>query len=219
MEIKVIEETGHKLAIYGNQLSMTKDPNQKFDDFNPNTKIHTVNNLAGKDGGHNNCLELITVGVEIKAPRYWWQEWDTYRAGIDDGEGYKWNVPKRSESTMHRLKNRDLTIEDFFTPSLEWLQKNNILLADACIANLSSTVEYLRYIILMYREGKISAKEATLACKVILPESFLQKRVIRMNYKNIRTIYKQRKYHLLPEWQVLIDEILNNIEKPEWITK
>lgn len=59
--------------------------------------------LAFKDGGHNKFLETMGIWLDIRAPRYWWQEFDTYRVGIT----------KQSESTMHTLKNRPLNQGDF----------------------------------------------------------------------------------------------------------
>ena len=57
--------------------------------------------LAHMQGGHNKFLETITITLDITAPRYWWQEFDTYRAG----------VTKQSESTMHTIMSRELTDE------------------------------------------------------------------------------------------------------------
>ena len=52
--------------------------------------------LAMKGMGHNKFLESMTVWIAVTAPRYWWQEMDTYRVG----------VTKQSESTMHTLTKR-----------------------------------------------------------------------------------------------------------------
>jgi len=41
--------------------------------------------------------------LDVTAPRYWWQEADTYRVGTS----------KQSESTMHTLMKRPLTKADF----------------------------------------------------------------------------------------------------------
>ena len=59
--------------------------------------------LAFKDGGENKFLESIAVWLEVNAPRYWWQEADTYRVGST----------KQSASTMHTLKKGYLEQEDF----------------------------------------------------------------------------------------------------------
>ena len=62
--------------------------------------------LARMDGGHNKFLESIVVWLDIRAPRYWWQQFDAYRVG----------VTKQSESTMHTLLRRPISQEDFESP-------------------------------------------------------------------------------------------------------
>ena len=52
---------------------------------------------------HCKQLRMVMVWADIYAPRYWWNEFDTYRAGVE----------KVSCSTMHRLMARHLTSEDF----------------------------------------------------------------------------------------------------------
>jgi hypothetical protein len=59
--------------------------------------------LYNKSGGHNKFLESIQVWLDVTAPRYWWQEADTYRVGTS----------KQSASTMHTLMKRPLTEADF----------------------------------------------------------------------------------------------------------
>ena len=59
--------------------------------------------LCDKDNGHNKFLESIIVHLDIKAPRYMWQQIDTYRVG----------TTKQSESTMHTIMKRKLRLEDF----------------------------------------------------------------------------------------------------------
>jgi len=83
MRIQVLEESGLSHALLG--LSLNK--NQPLDNM-----LTLSDKLASKDGGHNKFLESIAVWLDITAPRYWWSQLDTYRAG----------VTKQSESTMHR---------------------------------------------------------------------------------------------------------------------
>ena len=59
--------------------------------------------LARKNGGHNKFLESICVWIEMKAPRYFWQQVDAYRIG----------VTKQSQSTMHTVLKNPLYQEDF----------------------------------------------------------------------------------------------------------
>ena len=45
---------------------------------------------------HCKHLRMIMVWADITAPRYWWNEFDTYRAGVE----------KVSCSTMHKIMSR-----------------------------------------------------------------------------------------------------------------
>lgn len=56
---------------------------------------------AGDD--HAKCLRMVMVWQRVRAPRYWWQEFDTYKVG----------VTTCSESTMHTLMRRELGSLDF----------------------------------------------------------------------------------------------------------
>jgi len=73
MEVKILEEHGYENALRGMGFSFnTTDPD----------KLYKVSRrLFNKDGGHNKFTESIVVWLEILAPRYWWQEFDTYRVG------------------------------------------------------------------------------------------------------------------------------------------
>lgn len=94
MKVKVLGEAGYEFALLGLSLSYNM----------PVKKMQEVaDRLASKDGGHNKFLESICVWIDVTAPRYWWQQLDTYRIG----------VTKQSESTMHTLTKRPLTQDDF----------------------------------------------------------------------------------------------------------
>lgn len=97
MTVSILTEAGYNEALLGLSLSH----NAPIDRM-----PRVAHKLAPKDGGHNKILESISVWMDIKAPRYWWQEFDTYRVG----------VTKQSESTMHTLMKRELTQEDFVEP-------------------------------------------------------------------------------------------------------
>jgi hypothetical protein len=55
---------------------------------------------------HRKFLRQIFVCVDITAPRYWWQEFDTYKVG----------TVRNSCSTMHKLTSRPLENYDFEVP-------------------------------------------------------------------------------------------------------
>ena len=53
-----------------------------------------------------------------------------------------------------------------------------------------------------YKIGTSANSESTMhtILKAMLPESFLQKRTICLNYEVLATMYRQRKNHRLPQW-------------------
>lgn len=56
---------------------------------------------AGTD--HRKFMRMITVYVDITAPLYWWKEFDTYKVG----------TVANSCSTMHKIADKEFTLEDF----------------------------------------------------------------------------------------------------------
>ena len=171
MKVKVLSEHGYHEAMLGLSLSYGGDLERM---------PKRADLLVKKDGGHNKFLEHISVWIDVTAPRYWWQEMDTYRVGIS----------KQSESTMHTLTKRPLTSDDFEGG--------------------------------LYIDSVVDLQEAVSigdwkTAKRLLPESFLQRRIMATNYKTIRHIYHQRKNHRLEEWQYFLDEVVKGLERPGWI--
>jgi len=109
MTISVIKrgEYGYEQALEG--LSYNKNQSKDME------KVSLK--LAPMDGGHNKFLESMFVWLSVTAPRYWWQEADTYRLST-----------KQSESTMHTIHKRFLVTEDFedgniWYPYLQYLNE------------------------------------------------------------------------------------------------
>lgn len=97
MKIRVLREAGYEEALLGLSLSYNQ-PTEKM--------ARVADRLYSHDDGHNKFLESIAVWLDIVAPRYWWQQFDTYRVGMT----------KQSQSTMHTLMKRLLVQEDFEQP-------------------------------------------------------------------------------------------------------
>ena len=93
ISVEVLEEAGYKSALFG--VSLNK--NKEVDDM-----PRVIEHLAPKDGGHNKCLEHIMVWLNVRAPRYIWQEMDTFRLSS-----------KNSESTMHTILKNELVPGNF----------------------------------------------------------------------------------------------------------
>jgi hypothetical protein len=177
MKITKLSEYGYNEAALGFSLSY-------------NSTIDKAKELLPKFAfglpGENKFLESIYLWLDVTAPRFWWQEADTYRLST-----------KQSASTMHTLTKRKLTKEDFesYIPE-EYLDDINIIAKN--INNGIYTLEYL---------------------KNLLPEGFLQRRIWTMNYKCLQNIYNQRHNHRLPQWRYFCEEILKQIDHPEFIVK
>jgi len=132
---------------------------------------------------HCKHLRMITVWYDVTAPRFWWQEMDTYR-----------HVEKISCSTMHTLMKNPISEANF--------EKDNVP---------AKLIEKINTYIKLYQEtdDKEEKRDYLVACKNILPEGFLQKRTVCTNYQTLLNIYMQRKAHRLPQWQYFCNWITN----------
>lgn len=133
---------------------------------------------------HAKHLRMVMVYADIKAPRYWWNEFDTYRAGVE----------KVSCSTMHKLMARPISEDDF-----EHECMNDEYLKDV-IGSINSSMEVWRY-----SHDQDYKKDVWRGIIQALPQSYLQMRTVMMSYAALRNIVKQREGHKLREWKQFID--------------
>ena len=182
ISVNVINESGYKAAIEGIRL---------YRDIPFEQAVEVTKTLASKDGGHNKFLESIYVWLEVIAPRYWWQEADTYRL-----------TTKQSESSMHTLKKElgVLRASDNFNLSTY---------IGAKFEYGSVTMEQIMRMIEMSKSSDISQ------LKRLLPEGYLQTRIWCLNYKTLRNIILQRRTHRLPHWKDFIAQLLLQVNNPE----
>lgn len=185
MEILKLGEEGSFTAKVGLGLSYGLTSNMHVSDIVFNKELmdklyDLACKLSKRDNGENKFLESIIVWLDIRAPRYWWQEFDTYRVGVS----------KQSESTMHTIMKRKLTQNDFEKPIPQQLLHS----INECIESK------------MFEE-----------VKNLLPEGFLQRRIVSINYKSLRHIIIQRRGHRLPQWKQFCDEIMRCVNYPEWL--
>lgn len=54
--------------------------------------------------------------------------------------------------------------------------------------------------------------------KAMLPESFLQKRTVCLNYEVLATMYRQRKNHRLPQWRENFVSWVKSLPHSEFVT-
>lgn len=130
---------------------------------------------------HAKHLRMVMVWADIAAPRYWWNEFDTYRAGVE----------KVSCSTMHRLMARPLEFSDFENDCLD--DKYNPI--GEIIVDINTRMDSWKY-----EEDPEEKKAIWRSIIQLLPQSYLQKRTVMMSYAALRNIYRQREGHKLNEW-------------------
>lgn len=132
---------------------------------------------------HRKFLRQIFVSVDITAPLFFFKEMDTYKVG----------TVSNSTSTMHKLASTPITMDCFEMDDYETeLRKVNLpLIWQSLLFNL----ETLRK---LYNETKDKRYWKELIR--LLPESWLQKRTVTMNYENILNMVRHRTNHKLTEW-------------------
>ena len=139
---------------------------------------------------HRKFMRQIFVSVDITAPLYWWKEFDTYKVG----------TVSNSCSTMHKLADTPITKECFEMDDFEDfdIEVNGLVYSNSNSWNtLIAECEYLRQ---KYNETKEKKYWKALIRK--LPESWLQKRTVTMDYENLLAMCSkgQRRFHKLTEW-------------------
>ena len=170
MKIKLLGCYGLDEALYGLGKSYGVTSNMSFERFKAEDDVWEqmytrAKKQAPLGGGHNKFLEHIITYWDIQATRKIWSHLDTYRVGVS----------KQSESTMHTIRKRLLTPEDFASK-----------VTQSAIDNVNNLIT-----------NKADVEEI----KDNLPEGFLQSREVLMSLNKLIDIYLQRKNHKLPEWQ------------------
>ena len=147
-----------------------------------------MNKLSYAGTDHRKFMRMMPVYVRITAPLYWWKEADTYKIG----------TVANSCSTMHKIQEKEFTLDDF---SHEHLVKTNLL--DIIIDDLNSnrTIYNDYYNQSDEFKAKFSKKDVWWQMIQLLPSSYNQTRNVMLNYEVLVNIYKSRKNHKLDEWR------------------
>lgn len=144
--------------------------------------------LSNAGTEHRKYMRMMPVYVRITAPLYWWKEFDTYKVG----------TVANSCSTMHKIAEKEFTLEDFSTEHL---------ISDESIPTriysakdmMETTIKNLN----MFRELYLKTRDKTYWWQMIqlLPSNYNQTRNVMLNYEVLANIYRQRKTHKLDEWR------------------
>ena len=146
---------------------------------------------AGSD--HRKFLRQIFVTVDITAPLYWWKEFDTYKVG----------TVANSCSTMHKIHDKEFTLDDFshehLFDGIDNAEGNSDM---EYYENPTTCLDYVIRVMNYYRKTFIETKDKRYWWQMIqlLPTSYNQKRTVTLNYEVLRNIYGSRRNHKLDEW-------------------
>lgn len=152
--------------------------------FGANDKKLMIN-LVKSGSDHRKFMRMINVTMDIKAPLYWWKEFDTYKVG----------TVANSCSTMHKIHDKDFAVDDF----------SHEHLVGASISILKTTIDMLNY----WRDSfnLYKNKEYWWNMIQLLPSSYNQLRTVQLNYEVLYSIYFARKDHKLDEWHTFCEAI------------
>jgi hypothetical protein len=131
-------------------------------------------------------LRQIFISMDITAPLYWWKEFDTYKVG----------TVANSCSTMHKLDAYPIERSMFSWDNVGDPGEEFWATVDAICAEC----ERLR---LKFKET--GDKTYWRALVQLLPNSWMQKRTVTINYQVARAQYFARRHHKLTEWHTLCD--------------
>ena len=150
--------------------------------------------LSKGGSSHRKFIRMITVYVDITAPLYWWKEFDTYKV----------DTVSNSCSTMHKIAEKEFTLEDFSCEHLMGISEQKIPYNSNVpyITDFKIQLEQIISSLNNARELYLETKDKKYWWQMIqlLPSSYNQKRTIKLNYENLANIWHQRNGHRLDEW-------------------
>ena len=147
--------------------------------------LDLMKRLAKAGTDHRKFMRMIVVYVDVTSPLYWWKEFDTYKVG----------TVRNSCSTMHKITEKEFTLDDF---SHEHLSDDSIKLLKDIV-----------FILNFHREKYLETKDKNYWWQLIqlLPSSYNQRATLMLNYEVLTNIYHSRKNHKLDEWHIFCDWI------------
>ena len=150
----------------------------KFEFFVGDNDLDLMKRLRNAGTDHRKFMRMITVYFDLQAPLYFLKEWDTYKIA----------TVSNSCSTMHKIQDKEFTMEDFSHEHLDSLNRSILF----------QIVKTLNADRLTYLDSK--DKQWWWNMIQLLPSSYNQKRTVMLNYEVLANIYKSRKNHKLDEW-------------------
>ena len=173
-----------------NGTNKCEESNPELDFVIGPNDLQLAQTLIRAGSEHRKFMRQIFVSVDITAPLYWWKEFDTYKVA----------TVSNSCSTMHKLASTPITKECFEMG--DFIQRDGSFETDNIHHIWNEIIIHLENTRQKYNETKDKRYWKELIR--LLPESWLQKRTVTMNYENLLGICSkgQRRFHKLTEWSV-----------------
>ena len=178
-------EEGEYYDILGNSGPAVGEENRS--ELGPDD-LSLMQRLSNAGTEHRKYMRMMPVYVRITAPLYWWKEFDTYKVG----------TVANSCSTMHKIAEKEFTLENFSYEHLMVFEEKGKLRFSP-LGTLQNTIDELNDCRDLYLKTKDKAYWWQLI--QLLPSSYNQTRNVMLNYEVLANIYRQRKNHKLDEWR------------------
>lgn len=206
-KIITLEVAGWEAAIKGMRNPLKSyhkadskiNPEQYIFEFGPND-YDLAKRLCLAGSEHRKWMRMVQVWADFYFPRYIWEEIATYKIG----------TTFNSESTMHKLKDENFSYGDFEFP---------YSVDQDCDAIFKDYIDALKNLVqFRMNENKDTSEQYHQILKAMLPEGFIQKRTVNVNYETLRNMYQQRKTHRLPQWNTDFVSWIETLPYSEFIT-
>lgn len=195
IRIENVEVYGFMAAMVGMRNPMNSwQYNGSGADYIGPKDLELASKLAKAGSDHAKFRRMIVVSMDITAPLYYWKEFDTYKVG----------TVSNSCSTMHKIHDKEFTIEDFSVEQLYAVDNRNVyrLVPLDLMSNIVAVLNDAREVYL-----RTGLKEDWWQMIQLLPSSYNQRRTIMLNYEVLANQYKSRRTHKLDEWKSYCDWI------------
>lgn len=158
--------------------------------------LDLMKRLRNTGTDHRKFMRMIAVYVDLTAPLYWWKEFDTYKVG----------TVANSCSTMHKIADKEFTLEDFSCEHLMDDGDEELAYGDWIPLHV---LEHIVVVLNRQRDRYLETKDKKYWWQMIqlLPSSYNQKRTVMLNYEVLANIHKGRRNHKLDEWHTFCNWI------------
>lgn len=200
IKIENVDVYGFEAAIRGMRNPLNSwDKSDSSENFITDTYDIGENDLklmkqlvkAGTD--HSKFMRMITVTMDITAPMYWWKEASTYKVG----------TVRNSCSTMHKIAEKEFTLEDFSCEHLFNCYGDSSMNLNYGAKHPTDILRDIIFVLNHFRNEFNCTKDKKYWWQIIqlLPSSYNQRSTVQLNYAVLRNIYHARKNHKLDCWR------------------